>query len=97
MLNIFETTDKTGRNIHLSKERWTHIIINHPDMADKIEEVRLTVEKPTLILPHKYEDNMRNYYRYQKETRDYLLVVVKYLNGEGYIATAFFTSKLMKK
>lgn len=94
---IFEIVDKTERKIRLTKERLTHIAVKHPDISDKIEEIKTTLTKPTIITLHKYDDNMRNYYRYQKETHDYLLVVVKYLNGNGYIATAFYTSKLMKK
>ncbi len=94
---IFEILDKTGRKIRLTKERWSHINNHHPDMSDKIEEIKLALTKPTLITPHKYNDNMGNYYRYQKETHDYLLVIVKYLNNEGYVTSAFPTSKIMKK
>jgi len=97
MFNIFEIIDKTGRKIRLTKERWAHIAVKHPDLSDKVEEIKLALEKPTIILPHKYDNNKRNYHRYQKETQDYLLVIVKYLNGEGYIATAFYASKLVKK
>lgn len=93
---IFNIVDKTGRNIHLTKERWNHIVRKHPDMSDKTEEIKLTLTNPVLVTSHKYDEAMRNYYKYQKETHDYLLVVVKYLNGEGYIASAFTTSKLKK-
>ncbi|MEK6934001.1 MAG: hypothetical protein AABW75_03935 [Nanoarchaeota archaeon] len=41
MSNIFEITDKTGRNIQLTKEKWSHIVQHHPDMSDKLEEIRL--------------------------------------------------------
>jgi len=40
---------------------------------------------------------MRNYYVYYKLERHYLLVSVKYLNGEGYVATAFITRKIIKR
>ena len=75
MNNVFELINKTGRLIYLSNERLKHIVKNHPDMSDQIEEIKVTLTMPTLITAHKYDNIMRNYYRYQKETRDYLLVV----------------------
>jgi len=71
---IFEVIDKTGRKIHLSKERWSHIVTKHSDMSDKIELIIDTLVKPTLIEPHKYDDNMRNYYKYYKPEKCYLHV-----------------------
>ena len=94
---VFEIADKTGRLIHLSKERWSHIVQHHPDMAGKEENVKLSVTTPTIIVPHKYDDKTANYYRYRKETHDYFLIVIKYLNGKGFIKTAFYTSKLTRR
>ena len=94
---IFEVVDKDGRKIKMTRERWSHIAINHPDMVNKIEEIKSALIKPTLIVPNKYSDDKRNYYKYQKPTSDYILVIVKYLNQEGYVVSAFSTSKLVKR
>lgn len=94
---IFEVIDKTRRKIHLSKEMWKHISLNHSDMVNKIEEIKSALIMPTLIVPNKYDDNKRNYYKYQKPTNDYILVIVRYLNQEGYVVSAFSTSKLVKR
>ncbi len=94
---VFEIVDKTGRKIHLTKERWSHIVQHHSDMSNKLEEVKLSLTLPTIIVPHKYDDKTANYYRYQKETRDYILTIVKYLNGDGFIKSAFFTQKLVRR
>ncbi len=97
MSNIFEIVDKTGRIIILTQEQWSHIVQHHPDMSDKQEEMKLCLQLPTAIIPHKYDDAKANYYRYQKETQDYIIVIVKYLNGKGYIKSAFYTQKLVKR
>jgi len=97
MTIIFEVIDKTGRKIHLSKERWSHITTKHTNMSDKLEDLKIALINPLIIVPHKYDITMRNYYLYYKLHKDYLLVSVKYLNGEGYIATAFVTRKLVKR
>lgn len=100
MSRLFEIVDKTGRKIRLTKERWTHITSpqsQHPYMIDYLEEIKNTIIKPTLIIPHKFDETKRNYYRYLKNKKLYLLVSVKYLNGEGYIITAFITRKIIRR
>ncbi len=94
---IFEVIDKTGRKIHLSKERWKHICAKHSDMTDKVEYIKNTLRNPTLIIPHKFADDMRNYYLYYKPEKCYFLVSVKYLNHEGYVTTAFMTKKIIRR
>lgn len=96
MPNIFEVTDKTGRKIHLSKDNWDHIL-EHKYMAQYLEDIKNTLIKPDFISPHKFDPNRRNYYIYYKEKNRYLLVSVKYLNGEGYIATSFITRKTIRR
>ena len=93
---IFKVTDKTGRKIRLTKRQWTHIVDKHPDMAGKQEEIMKTLEIPEFILPEKFNEKMQNYYKYNKSQKEYLLVVVKYLNGDGFIATSFYTRKIRK-
>jgi len=66
-------------------------------MSDRLEDVKRTLINPDLIISHKYDENKRNYYLHYKLTKDYLLVSVRYLNGGGYIVTAFITKKLVKR
>ena len=86
---IFEIQDKTGRRIRLSKERWKHIQEEHPYLHNP-EELKQTLINPLKITPSKYNpENVRYYYHHIKETRKYLFVAVRYLNGEGFIITSF--------
>ncbi len=94
---IFEITDKSGRNIHLSKERWEHITIKHTNMSNKLEDIKKALINPTLVMPHRFDDSMRNYYLYYKLKKDYLLVSVKYLNGSGFVATSFITKYIKRR
>ena len=86
---IFEITDKTGRKVHLSKERWKHIL-KHPFMHDQIENIKFTLEKPTEITYFEDNEKVRYFYKEFKNRDNY----EKYLNGEGYIITSFFTNKI---
>ena len=93
---IFEIQDKSGRKIHLSNERWKHIVTEHPKLSDKIEDIKDTLIHPLTIRNSKYDERVRFYYKFYKKLSKYLLVSVKYLNGEGFVITAFYTNKLEK-
>ena len=93
---IFETIDKTGRKIHLSKERWSHITFTHSEMSNYLEEIKQSITNPLKITPHK-KGELRNYYLYlkhRKHPEKYLKIIVKYLNNHGFIITAHFISNL---
>jgi len=93
MENIFEIEDKVRRKIHLSKERWSHINQDHPEMADYIEEIKEALQKPDKITTFSFDEDIKYYYKYVKSrvsSAKYLLAIVKYLNGEGYIITSYF-------
>mgnify|MGYP001582111572 CR=1 FL=1 len=90
---IFEIKDKSGRKIHLSNERWKHIVTEHSKLANKIENIKDTISSPLIIGKSKYDENVRYYQKYYKKLSKYLLVSVKYLNGEGFVITAFYTAK----
>ena len=92
---IFEVIDALGKEVHLSKERWKHIL-KHPHMHEHLENMQLTLKKPVAIT---YENDESVLYFYKEfkhnEPRErYLLVGVKYLNGGGFIITSFFTNKI---
>lgn len=91
---VFEITDKTGRKIHLPDKSWTHITRKHPSMTNFLEEIKETLEKPDKIIDSNiFDEKVKYYYKYYKNVKfrnKYLLVVVKYLNGNGFIISAFF-------
>ncbi len=94
MLNIFEITDKTGRKIRLTQERWNHITREHPEMVS-LEEVRNTLISPLKIKSSKYSpEDVNYYYRFDKERKKYLMTAVKYLNGDGFVITVYYLRNL---
>jgi|SRR3989344_3492609 len=97
---VFEVIDKTRRKIILTKRQWEHITSPsslHPYMTNYLEEIKQTLEKPDTIIPNKYDDTKANYYKFLKERKQYLLVAVKYLNGEVFVNTSFITSNIRKR
>ena len=91
MENIFEVIDKTGRKIRLTRSQYVHVL-RHKGIGQYLEEIKKTLEKPLKIVSHE-EGNLYDYYTYfkhRKNSSKYLKVVVKYLNGEGFVLTAYF-------
>ena len=97
MTYIFQITDKSGRKIHLSKERWKHINQEHPELSDYLEEIKEKLKNPTKVKEFDYDNDVRYFYKYYKNRESaakYLLVIVKYLNGNGFIITAYFVRNI---
>ena len=94
---IFEVQDVSGRGIHLSKERWSHINLEHPELSPYLEELKETLTNPTKITSYNINENIKYFYKYIKERKSpakYLLIIVKYLNAHGFIITVYFVKHI---
>lgn len=96
MTIIFEIVDRSGRKIRLTAERWEHIVDRHSELASRIEEIRQTIIAPSFQVKDNTDRNICYNHTYIKEEGFYLIVTVKYLNGDGFIITAFY-SRYKKK
>nr|MBI4156490.1 hypothetical protein [Candidatus Woesearchaeota archaeon] len=96
MNNVFEIVDKTGRKIRLTKERWKHINLRHPYMTNYLKEVEETIKSPQKIISHDMGDlfDYYNYFKHKKGKLKFLKAVVKYLNGKGFILSAYFVTHI---
>jgi len=93
---VLEVIDESERKIHLTKKQWGHIRKKHPEVED-LEDLEQTLKMPLKITDYSVDESVRYYYKYFKHrpsSDNYLLVLVKYLNGDGYVITAYFTDKI---
>jgi hypothetical protein len=82
-----------GKTIRLTDERWLHIVEGHPEMAGHLNDVLLAVAAPDKVL----EGSLDELLAIVHEQKSRLLVVVyKEDKADGFIITAFFTSKVNK-
>jgi len=94
-MNTFEIIDKTGRTIRLTKRQWSHIMKKHPYMNKHLEGIKETLQYPQKLLTKSFSKSY--YFRYYKSLQSpnqYILVIVKYLNGTGFVITAYLTEKI---
>jgi len=81
---------KNGVPIRLTNERWTHIVEEHCELAGMRLEVLDTITSPSRIL----EGGMGELLAVQEtHTGKYLVVVYREIDNDGFVITAFITSK----
>ena len=94
---VFEVVDKSERNIRMPQKQWSHITRKHSFMVAYEEEIKETLMKPDKITDYSFDEDVRyyyKYYRYKKGRYKYLFVMIKYLNGTGFIISAYFEDKI---
>lgn len=97
MARVLEVKDKNGKLIYLTDERYKHIL-KHPEMHNSLQLIEQTVKNPDKMVQYLIDSGIRFYYTHHKNRKSkarYLRVVVKYLNGEGFIITAYFVVDIL--
>ena len=88
-MNIkFEAVDKTGRRLRMTDWNWEHIIRRRPEISSEKEKIIETIEYPDKITDSLKDENAKFYYKYYKHRNSpnkFMMVLGKYLNGEGFI------------
>ena len=59
--------------------------------------IKETLVKPDEITDYNFDEKVRYYYKYFKHIKSknkYLLVIVKYLNGDGFVIKSYFESRI---
>ena len=85
-------TSKNGVPIRLTEERWFHITENHDDLAGHYDDVLYAIEDPDYIIEG-YRRAMIALKRITK-TRFLAAVYREVSRQDGFVITAYFTSKL---
>ena len=69
-------------------------------MYKYLEEIKEALQKPDKITSYSFDEDVRYFYKYYKhleKPNNYLLVVVKYLNGDDYVISSYLENKIKWK
>jgi len=89
----FEVTSSLGKRISISSEYWQKIIeTKHPIMAGQEEIVKQALTSPEQVRLSRKDATVHLHYR--KSDGRYCCVVVKHLNGDGFVVTTYVTDKI---
>ena len=94
---IFEVIDKTGRKLRTTDFNWHHTVKRHPEIASQRDKIIETLEKPDKITDSLEDEETKYYYRNYKNMPSpykFMRIIVKYLNGEGFIITSHFVKAI---
>lgn len=90
--------DYQERPVRLTQERWLHIL-QHPEIVDQRERLIETLRTPQIIIATVADENVHAYHRLYAETpvtRKYLIVVVKFIEDDAFVLTAYFSNRLKR-
>lgn len=100
---IFITTDPRGLEVGLTNKCWyDHILIEHPEMRSRLDDVKRAIELPDYIYQSKYRSSSHLYFleiEHDQLELKYSLVVVdiRSQKKKGYVQTAFIVEGLSKR
>lgn len=89
-------TDYQGLQIRLTDERRQHILA-HPEMSEMEPAIAIALSNPEAVRRSNSDHTVHLYYRYHRNTAvgdKWLCVVVKYLENDAFIITAYLTDKM---
>ena len=91
-------TDIWGNRVWLTDERQAHLV-EHPEIRGQEDKVTETLLEPEVVIQSQSDDSIRLFHRFYKGLAigdKYLCVVVKYVEGDVFIITAYFTDKVKR-
>lgn len=84
---------KNGVPIRLTSERWQHITIGHPEIADYYYEILEVIENPDTIYGGNNDANIA-IKKLQEKLDKFVVVVYKEVSAkDGFVITAHFSNK----
>ena len=79
--------------IRLTDERWQHISVGHPEMANFYYEIFDVIESPDFIYEGKYEESIATK-KINNLGDKFIAVVYKEINiNDGFVITAYISNK----
>lgn len=92
---LFEVSSKLKRRIRVNRTYWDYIVnVKHPSMRGLEAIVKSSLTEPIEVRRSRRDPSVHLYYgRY--ETKLYCWTVVKLLNAEGFVITAYLTKRMV--
>ena len=88
--------DYQNRKVRLTEERLAHILA-HPEMVGMETNIADTLKHPQLVRQSRSDESAALFYRFYTQIAigdKWLCVVVKHLESDAFVITAYLTDKL---
>lgn len=94
---VFMVRSVLGKRIRLTETQWRHIR-KRQEMHSQTKRMEETLAEPDVVYYVEGEDTY-HYYRFYPQTpvsSKHLLIIVKHLDGEGFVITCFYARRISK-
>ncbi len=91
---IFKVKTVFEKKVSLTEERLNHILFKHPELIGKTEKIRDTLISPGVIRKSQYNSRIWLFYKFNRGMKKYLTVVVKLIDSQGFLVTAYVTDRI---
>ncbi len=89
----FRVRSVLGVDVRITEEYWEFLItVKHPPMRGREEDVKTVLQGAEEVRVSKVDSKVYLYYK--KFDKRFLCVVVRHLNGEGFIISAYPTDAM---
>ena len=93
---LFEVRDIFGKRVRTTQTYWEKIfLLKHKELKIETSEIVYILENPDEVRRSVQDPFIRLFYK--KVKNRYIVVVVKYLNGNGFVVTIYKTSIYKRK
>ncbi len=90
---LFEVMTPLNFTVRTSSEYWQKILMKHPDLANRLEDVKIALEAPSEIRRSQQSQDIFLFYSFERLDR-WVVAVAKRLNGDGFLITAYRTDAI---
>jgi hypothetical protein len=91
-VHLFEVITPLGFSVRTTSDYWSMIERKHPEIAGRQQAVQTCLQTPDQIRQSKRDRTVYLFYRSQPPY--HLCVVVKRLNGTGFVVTCYLTDSI---
>jgi hypothetical protein len=89
---LFEITTPLGFTVRTSREYWNKLVAKHPDIAEKLDDVKRTLKQPSEIRQSSQDEFV--FLFYSPLERHWLTVVARRIEESGFLITCYRTDKI---
>jgi hypothetical protein len=90
---LFEVMTPLSFSVRTSLDYWQRILIKHPDLVDRLEDIKAALQNPTEIRCSQRDPNVFLFYSLVRVNR-WVVAVARQLNGDGFLITAYRTDAI---
>lgn len=89
---LFDVATPLGFTVRTTADYWHRLVAKHPDLADRLEEVKSVLRQPEQIRQSRRDPAVLLFYR--RGIRHWVVAVAKRTDAAGFLVTAYQTDAI---